>query len=285
MGRSAHFAGPWAYLGPIRFRGVAGFLIVNPRSGSDRPTADELTDAARARGIDVHLFREGEDLEELARGASADVLGMAGGDGSLGPVASVALERDLPFVCVPFGTRNHFARDLGLDRDDPLAALEAFGGRERRVDVGRVAGRVFLNNVSLGMYARLVHEREKHRRRREALARARAVLIALRHVSAGGLLVNGEPVRARVVLVANNGYTLDLLSVGERERLDGGLLHLYVATGILRAHWSERSGERFEVTTRRASLRAAIDGEPARLQSPIEFTIEPRALRVLVPPA
>jgi diacylglycerol kinase family enzyme len=285
MGRSAHFAGPWAYLGPIRFRGVAGFLIVNPRSGSDRPTAEELVDAARARGIDVRLFREGDDLEELARGASADVLGMAGGDGSLAPVAGVAVERDLPFVCVPFGTRNHFARDLGLDRDDPLAALEAFGGRERRVDVGRVAGRVFLNNVSLGMYARLVHEREKHRRRREALARARAVLIALRHYSARGLLVDGEPVRARVVLVANNGYTLDLLSVGERARLDEGLLHLYVATGIFRAHWSEQSGERFEVTTRRASLRAAIDGEPARLQSPIEFTIEPRALRVLVPPA
>jgi diacylglycerol kinase family enzyme len=265
--------------------GVAGFLIVNPRSGSDRPTAEELADAARARGIEVHLFREDEDLEELARGASADALGMAGGDGSLAPVAGVAMERDLPFVCVPFGTRNHFARDIGLDRDDPIAALEAFDGRERRVDVGRASGRLFLNNVSLGMYARLVHEREKHRRRREVLARARAVLIALRHFSAGGLLVDGEPVRARVVLVANNAYTLDLLSVGERERLDEGLLHLYVATGILRAHWSERSGERFEVTTRGASLRAALDGEPARLQTPIEFTIEPSALRVLVPPA
>jgi diacylglycerol kinase family enzyme len=264
---------------------MGGFLIVNPRSGSDRPTAEELADAARARGVDVHLFREGEDLEALAREASADALGMAGGDGSLAPVASVAIERDLPFVCVPFGTRNHFARDLGLDRDDPLAALEAFGGRERRVDVGRASGRLFLNNVSLGMYALLVHEREKHRRRREALARARAVLIALRHFSARGLLVDGSPVRARVVLVANNAYKLDLLSIGERESLEEARLHLYVATGILRAHWSERSGERFEVDARRASLRAAIDGEPARLQTPIEFTIEPRALRVLVPPA
>jgi diacylglycerol kinase family enzyme len=186
---------------------------------------------------------------------------------------------------VPFGTRNHFARDLGLDRDDPVGALSAFGGRERRIDVGRASGRLFLNNVSLGMYALLVHEREKHRRRREALARARAVLIALRHYSARGLLVDGSPVRARVVLVANNAYTLDPLSIGERERLDEGRLHLYVATGILRAHWSERSGERFEVDARRASLRAAIDGEPARLATPIEFTIEPRGLRVLVPPA
>src|ERR1700754_4837768 len=145
MGRSAHFAGPWAYLGPIRFRGVAGVLIVNPRAGSDRPTAEELMDAARARGIDVHLFREGDDLEELARGASADVLGMAGGDGSLGAGGGGGGGGGPAFVCVPFGTRNHSARDLGLDRDDPLAALEAFGGRERRVDVGRVAGRVFLN--------------------------------------------------------------------------------------------------------------------------------------------
>ena len=264
---------------------MAGFLIVNPRSGSDRPTAEELAEGARARGIDVHLLEEGDDLEELARGASADALGMAGGDGSLAPVAGVAIERDLPFVCVPFGTRNHFARDLGLDREDPVAALDAFGGQERLVDVGRVAGRVFLNNVSLGMYARLVHKREKHRRRREALARARAVLIALRHFSAGEVVVDGEPVRARVVLVANNAYNLDLLSTGERERLDEGRLHLYVATGILRAHWEERSGERFEVSARRASLRAAIDGEPARLQTPIEFAIEPLALRVLVPPA
>jgi diacylglycerol kinase family enzyme len=264
---------------------VAGFLIVNPRSGSARPTAEELADAARARGIEVHLFREGEDLEEVARGVSADALGMAGCDGSLAPVAGVAIERGLPFVCVPFGTRNHFARDLGLDRDDPIAALDAFAGRERRVDVGRAGARLFLNNVSLGMYALLVHEREKHRRRREALARARAILIALRHLSASGLLVDGEPLRARVMLVANNAYKLDLLSVGEREQLDEGRLHLYVATGIVEAHWEERSGERFEVSARRASLRTAIDGEPARLQTPIEFRIEPRALRVLVPPA
>ena len=80
---------------------------------------------------------------------------MAGGDGSLAAVAEVAIEQDVPFVCIPFGTRNHFARDLGLDRDDPLAALAAFdGGVERRVDVGRVGDRLFLNNVSLGLYAR-----------------------------------------------------------------------------------------------------------------------------------
>lgn len=264
---------------------MGGFLIVNPRSGSDRPSAEELADEARSRGIDVHLLRSGEDLGRLARDAGAEAIGMAGGDGSLAPVASVAIERDLPFVCVPFGTRNHFARDLGLDRDDPIAALDSFGGVERRIDVGRAGDRLFLNNVSLGAYARLVHERERNRRRREALARLRAIAIALRHVSERGFTVDGEPVRARVLLVSNNAYALDLLSVGERERLDDGLLHLYAATGILRAHWSERRGERFVVDGRGGPLEAAIDGEPVRLEPPIEFRIEPRALRVLVPPA
>jgi diacylglycerol kinase family enzyme len=281
MGRSAHsFGRAGLYPGPP----VAGLLIINPRSGSDSPSADQLAEEARRRGLHVHLFRQEDDLEELARTADAEALGMAGGDGSLGAVAAVAMERGLPFVCVPFGTRNHFARDLGLDRDDPIAALDAFAGTERRVDVGRVNGRVFLNNVSLGMYAQLVHEREEHRRRRETLARARAVLIALRHLSTRGVSVDGEPIQCRVLLVSNNAYKLDLLSVGERERLDEGLLYLYAGSGILRASWTERSGERFTVDARAGSLRAAIDGEPARLETPLEFEIEPGALRVLVPP-
>jgi diacylglycerol kinase family enzyme len=264
---------------------VQGFLIVNPRSGSARPSADELAEQARGRGIEVHLFQAGEDLEAIAREASGEAIGMAGGDGSLAPVASVAIERGLPFVCIPFGTRNHFARDIGLDRDDPIAALDSFAGIERRVDVGRAGDRLFLNNVSLGMYARLVHERELHRRRRQTLARLRAIAIAMRHVSTRGLFVDGEPVRVRVLLVSNNAYALDVLSVGERERLDEGLLHLYAGSGIVRARWTERSAQRFEVDARAGFLRAAIDGEPARLETPIEFRVEPRALRVLVPPA
>ena len=122
---------------------MRGFLVINPRAGTDSPTAEELAQAARERGIEPHLLREGEDAAELARNADADVLGAAGGDGSVATVAAVAVERDLPFVVVPYGTRNHFARDLGLDRDDPLGALEAFDGEERRVDVGRVGERRF----------------------------------------------------------------------------------------------------------------------------------------------
>jgi diacylglycerol kinase family enzyme len=264
---------------------VGAFLLVNPRAGDARPTPDELAAAANARGIDVHVLREGEDAVELVRKAHADAIGVAGGDGSLAPIARIAVERDLPIVCVPFGTRNHFARDLGLDRDDPIATLAAFAGRERRIDVGRAGDRLFLNNVSLGLYARLVHRREHHRRRRDTLAVARALALVLAERKRVVLTVDGRPIEAPVVLVANNAYRLELLSIGERDRLDEGLLHLYAPTGLVRSEWRERSGERFVVGADRDVLEAAVDGEPEELATPIEFTIEPRALRVLVPPA
>src|SRR5215216_1591532 len=159
---------------------MGGLLVINPRAGDAEPSPEALRDEAQRRGVDTHLLSPGEDPAEVARAASAEALGMAGGDGSLGAVADVTLERDVPFVVVPFGTRNHFARDLGLDRDDPLAALDAFGGKERRVDVGRAGERPFLNNVSLGLYAALVHRREQHRRRRQALAGLRALWLSLR---------------------------------------------------------------------------------------------------------
>lgn len=265
---------------------MKGFLIVNPGSGSGSPSAEELSAEAGKRGIDVHLLGDGDDLQELARAADADVLGMAGGDGSLAAVAEVAIERDLPFVCVPFGTRNHFARDVGLDRDDPLAALDAFADDavERTVDVGYAGERLFLNNVSLGLYALLVHRREQRRRRREILARARALLLVLReHRGKDIFVIDGEPVAARVVLVACNEYSLDLLSVGERERMDSGTLHLYVPHGVRRVTWEERGCTELTLETPRPSTRAAVDGEPARLISPVEFRVAPRALRVRLP--
>jgi diacylglycerol kinase family enzyme len=258
-------------------------LLINAGSGrslaAGRVSAEELAEEARGRAVEVRTVRPGDDVEEVARAADADVIGIAGGDGSLGAVAGVALERDLPFVCVPFGTRNHFARDAGLERDDPLRALAAFDGVERCIDVGRVAGRVFLNNVSLGIYARLV------RRWCGLLARARALGTLLRHPQTLAVTIDGRLISARVVLVANNAYRLDLLSIGERARLDGGRLHLYAPTGFLRSAWEERTGVRFVVDSlRRSRLRAAVDGEPALLETPLEFTIEPQKLRLLVPP-
>jgi diacylglycerol kinase family enzyme len=261
---------------------LSSFLLINPRSGKGSPNADELAAEARAAGIQTHLLQEGEDPAELARASTAEVLGMAGGDGSLAPVAEVALERDAAFVCIPFGTRNHFARDLGLDRDDPIGALGAFAtGAARRIDIGRADERLFLNNVSLGVYARLVHRREAHRRRREAFARIRAWAILLTHRQPLGITIDGDAVESRLVLVANNAYAGELPSLGERERLDEGKLHLYTPG----ADPPERIGVRFVVAAGARRLEAAIDGEPDVLEAPVEFRVEPGALRVLVPPA
>ena len=212
---------------------MRGLLLINPRAGTESPTTEELRDEAQARGIDVHVLEEGEDVAQLGRDAQVDVLGAAGGDGTVASVAAIAVERDLPFVVVPYGTRNHFARDIGLDRDDPLAALAGFEGEERRIDVGRAGDRQFLNNVSLGLYASLVHRREHHRRRRETLAGVRALWLSVRRRPGIWATIDGEPVKARIVLVANNAYELSLFSIGEREQLDEGRLHLYAAKGWL----------------------------------------------------
>jgi diacylglycerol kinase family enzyme len=264
---------------------VPGILFVNPRAGDGSPSLDELLSAAEALGVRVHVLGQGEDLTELAREADADVLGIAGGDGSLGAVAEAAIERDLPFVCVPWGTRNHFARDIGVPVDDPLRAVAAFRDRvERSIDVGRAAERVFVNNVTLGIYARLVHRRESRRRRREAFARLRALLISLRDRRwSQRFVIDGRPVRASVIVVANNAYRLDLLSIGERERVDEGRLAIYAARGLRRLRWQERSTRRVRIETRRNPMRAAVDGEPALLESPLELWVEPGALRLLLP--
>ncbi len=233
----------------------------------------------------AHVLGEDEDAAEVAADAAndAEAVGIAGGDGSLAAVAEVAIDRDLPFVCVPFGTRNHFARDLGLDRRDPVAALEAFAGEERRIDFGRAGERLFLNNVSIGAYASLVHGREVHRRRRESLATARALLRTVRHPHRLPLRVDGETLAARVVVVANNSYELKLFELGARNDLTGGRLHLYSASGLLPTDWQERAAERFELG-QSGTLPAAIDGEPVELETPLVCRVEPAALRVLVPP-
>jgi diacylglycerol kinase family enzyme len=263
---------------------TAPLLLVNPRSGSRGADPETLAAAARSRGIEARLLARGDDAYALALEADASTLGVAGGDGSLAPVATAAVERDLPFVCIPAGTRNHFARDVGLDRRDPIAGLAAFEGSEHRVDVGWAGGRLFLNNLALGVYARLVHRRETHRRRRDALARLRALAILARHPYPLRLSIDGEPFTARILVIANNRYDLQLLSLGERPRLDEGLLHLYAAGGVMPTTWDERTATRFRLDTARPVVRAAVDGEAARLVTPIELRIEPRALRVLVPP-
>ncbi len=259
-------------------------LLVNPASGGGSPTAEELAARARELGVEVHVLSLEDDPAAVARASGASILGVAGGDGSLAAVARVALETDASFVCVPFGTRNHFARDLGLDRDDPLDALDAFvSGRERWIDVGRVGDRIFLNNVSIGPYASLVRRRERHRRRGELAARLRALAAVARHRHRLHARVNGEPVTARALLVGNNAYEVSVLSLGERERLDRGELQLWSAAGWLPTSWHDRTSPRFRVELPGAHVHAAIDGEPAELELPLDFESLPRALRCLIP--
>jgi len=149
--------------------------------------------------------------------------------------------------------------------------------------VGRAGERRFLNNVSLGLYATLVHRREHQRRRRQLFAGLRALGRSLRRRPGVWARVDGQPVRARVLLVANNAYELSLFSIGERERLDEGRLYLYTAKGVLPRTWDERSGERFELDAPGGRVAAAVDGEPVELETPLELAVEPGALRVLLP--
>ncbi len=270
-----------------------------------------LVAAARERGIDSRVLAPHEPADERAREAAVagtPALGVAGGDGSLANVAAIAVEHDLPFVPVPYGTRNHFARDAGFDPADPLAALEAFGGEERRVDVGRVNDRLFLNNVSLGLYASLVHDPERRTKNRlVAFARMFKAAVAptrrpldLRFGADG----RSEHHRALVCLVAANDYDVRSISgLRGRERLDDGWLHAYVieatSTGRLvsllaRAAlgrisqaegWAEYTSDAFRIESTRRRVHAAVDGEPVVLPALLEFEIRRRALRVLVPPS
>jgi len=241
-------------------------LFANPQSGS----ADALNDLERAAAVHAVAIR---DLRELDA-ADADVIGVAGGDGSLAAVATLALERNLPLVVVPMGTRNHFARDLGLDPKDPVAALAAFDGTERRVDVGRVNGRVFLNNVSLGAYAAAVHEEGEG-----ALGPVARALLRFRR-SPLKLVVDGAERSVLILLVGNNEYD----GTGSRERLDAGALSAYLLERHhrIRLHREHRAGRSFEVRARSPRIRAAIDGEPVELDSPLHFELDPRALRVRI---
>lgn len=258
--------------------------MINPRSGDASPTPAELAAEAERRGIAAHVLQEGEEPGEVARAAGAERIGVAGGDGSLAVVAAAAVETGSAFVCVPFGTRNHFARDLGLERDDPIGALDAFSSPvERRIDLGRVNGRLFLNNVSLGVYAGLVHRREHHRRRGEALARVRALLAVARHRHRLRARVNDEDVTARALFIGNNYYELDLFTLGERPRLDEGRLFLWIADGVLPTTWDDRTGTAFRVALPEPRIHAAVDGEPVVLDSPLELTSLPGGLRLLVP--
>jgi diacylglycerol kinase family enzyme len=268
-------------------------LFVNPKSGGGKASHARVAELARERGIEVVELARGRHLQTLvdeAVASGADALGIAGGDGSLGIVAAAAEAHGLPFVCIPAGTRNHFARDLGLDPDDPAGALDAFSdGAERRIDVGTVGGRLFLNCVSLGLYGEAVrHGAYRDAKLRTMLETARAVLgpggeaPELRLVDELG----AEHRRPAVVLVSNNPYALGRPTRhGARPRLDGGQLGVVLidrpagaAPPSARA-WTATSLE----VSAPETVDGGLDGEAVELAPPLEFAIRPGALRVRMP--
>ena len=221
----------------------------------------------------------------MTRGA--DALGVAGGDGSLAVVAAAALAHGLPFVCVPAGTRNHFALDLGVDRRDLIGSLDAFtDGVERRIDVAEVNGRLFLNNVSLGIYGDAVRQPTYRD------AKARTLLETAAHVLGPSAAVDdlqlvddrGRPHRnPAVVLVSNNPYALDPpRPPGTRPTLESGQLGILVVGPRHDRARRGRGAPRASRSPAPAPVHAGVDGEAVDLTPPLRFGIRPVALRVRI---
>ncbi|MGW1512790.1 diacylglycerol/lipid kinase family protein [Streptomyces sp. NPDC002394] len=291
-------------------------LIMNPKSGGGKVARFGLVARAEALGARVVLLDPSApaDVAGLARKAvaeGADLLGVAGGDGTQALVAEVAAEHDLPFLVISAGTRNHFAMDLGLDRADPSRCLDALtDGEELRVDLGDVAGRPFVNTVSFGVYADVV-QRPEYRDDKAGTA-----LDVLPDLLQGGLgdrldaTADGTPLTGQqALLVSNNPYAApDPLGTvaARRIRLDGGELGVIgirvdgAAQAAELAVLGNRATGLNVLTARRvevggapggpggapgAAIPVAVDGEALTLPTPVVCTLRPRALRVLVPRA
>jgi diacylglycerol kinase family enzyme len=266
-------------------------LFYNPKSGGGKAERFRVAREARDRGVEPVELHLGDDLAALVHDAiesGADAVGVAGGDGTQAIVAAIAAERGLPYVCVPAGTRNHFALDLGVDRNDVVGALDAFTkGGERVVDLAEVNGRVFVNNVSLGVYAEAVQKDGYRDAKLRTIAEtAPAVLgtneegLELRWTGAD----DREHETGAVVLVSNDRYRLGrVLGSGTRPRLDAGVLGITVAGGDAAKRIAEWSAETLEVRSD-APVAAGIDGEAAKLNPPLRFRSRPQALRVRIAP-
>jgi diacylglycerol kinase family enzyme len=296
---------PGTPVGPAR-RGV---LLMNPRSGGGKVERYRLVQEARERGIEPVVLAPGDDLTKLAEeaiAAGADVIGMAGGDGSQALTAAVAARHEVAFVCIPAGTRNHLAMDLGLDRDDVVAALDAFGEAvERRIDLGFLGDRVFVNNATAGLYAKIVQSTEYRNRKvgtaldlLPSMLGPKAVPFDLRFTGPDGT----EHESAHLILVSNDRYELGRAEgFGSRRRLDAGTLGIvaarfqsaHEALAFARTHrnhprrrpqgWLEWSDTSFEVRSG-GPIEIGIDGEAMVLDPPLRFRIVPGALRVRIPP-
>jgi len=278
------------------------FLIMNPRSGGGKVGRFDLKQKAETLGASVFLMEGGEvDVAAVADGAvagGADLLGVAGGDGTQGLVAGIAARHGIPFMVITAGTRNHFALDLGLDRDDPGACLDALSdGVDLLVDLGEVGGRTFVNNASFGAYAEVV---DTPAYRGDKVATTLDLLPDLLQGHRGAQLTaiaDGVGIDApQAVLVANNPYgTGDLAGLSRRSRLDRGVLSVVAiavdgarqAAALFRGRRATgltvRTARQVTVMATTATIPVGIDGEAVSLPAPVKCAIHPGALRVRVP--
>jgi diacylglycerol kinase family enzyme len=279
------------------------FLIMNPRSGGGKVTKFGLKEKAEALGAEVALL-EGPgivDVAALARQAvadGADLLGVAGGDGTQALVAGIAAEHDLPFLVISAGTRNHFAMDLGLDRDNPAACLDALtDGVEQRIDLGIIGDRTFVNNASFGAYAEIV-ESPAYRDDKAGTTLQMLPEILNGHrgarlsATAGDATVTGP----QALLVSNGPYELnDIAGLGRRARLDAGTLGVVAVTvnsalqaatllrGARGQGLTTLTADKVVVNAQEPEIPVGIDGETVMMATPVRCTTQPRALRVRVP--
>jgi len=278
------------------------FVVMNPRSGGGKVARFHLQQRAEALGAEVALLDHPHtDVQQLARdalAAGADLLGVAGGDGTQALVAQVAAENDVPFLVISAGTRNHFALDLGLDREDPSRCLDALrDGVEARIDLGDINGRPFVNNASFGAYAEIVDDPAYRDNKRGTTLAAMPDLLTNRRgahlvADADGLVIDGP----QAILVSNNPYeNSGLAGVGRRARLDRGTLGVVAvrvdtarqAVGLLNgAHQRgllQTQAPTVLVSADEVEVPVGIDGESVHLSTPVRCTVRPGALRVRLP--
>ena len=287
-------------------------VLHNLESGTRRIDTDRIAALMQAAGLQACV--KGVMPAELADAAAAAVrdgahtIVAAGGDGTVGTVASVVAESRRTFGVLPVGTLNHFARDAGIPLDLVAAVQTIAGGRTRQVDIGQVNGRNFLNNCSIGLYPRIVKRRDGQRHR---LGRGRWFAMALAAISVFRryplvkvtVQIDGRTVRCTspLVFVGNNRYEINLLDLGRRRALDGGVLSVYLANApsrwsflrmMLRGLTGRLHQDRdfqtmlvtsFTIESRKKRLRVAIDGEVVRIKPPLTFHSKAGALRVVAP--
>jgi diacylglycerol kinase family enzyme len=289
-------------------------VVLNASSGSGtaEKAADRLKEifAAAGREARITLATGGSQIGAAMRrevDAGCDTLVAGGGDGTINTGAAAVLDHDIPLGVLPLGTLNHFAKDLGLPLDLEEAARVVTEGVVCHVDVGELNGRVFLNNSSLGVYPAIVRLRERYRTKigGKWIAALWAALTVLRRnpFMAVRIVVDEKTIvrRTPLVLVANNEYRMIGIHAASRESLAKGTLALYVLNaerrpGLLRlaGQLLVRGAEQVDeldmlmveeatVETRRSRLQVALDGEVVVLDSPLEYRIRPKALRVHMP--